>query len=215
MEDTYQQALEPQGSQPGAPAQAPYSYEDYDRIWQRVLPELNTFPEDRDESGALSGEPIPGDQSMMTLPGAQRNPCCMGSAAQQSIGVVVGFAETEIALCRFYRAFLRKAPHPRAARSLRQLLEMEADHVRRLRAIHYLITGTCLQTDREIAVPAVTTYCETLRTAYHEEACGSFNYYRAAVGAPDPCLRALFERLGAAKRIQSETLVNLLGAAMR
>ena len=215
MDDTYQQGLEQRGDAPqSAPAQEPYSFEDYDRIWQRVLPELNTFPESRNEEGELPGTPVPGDQSLMSLPGAQRDPCCMGSAAQQSIGVITGFAETEIALCRFYRSFLRKAPNPRAARSLRQLLDMEIDHVRRLRAIYYLITGACMQTSRQIIIPPITTYCDTLRTAYHEEACGSFNYYRAAVGAPDPCLRALFERLGGTKRTQSETLVNLLGAAM-
>ena len=46
-----------------------YDYEDYDRIWQRVLPELNTFPESRNEDGDLPGTPIPGDDDLMELPG--------------------------------------------------------------------------------------------------------------------------------------------------
>ena len=82
-----------------------YGYEDYDRIWQRVLPELNTFPDSRNEEGNLPGTPIPGDDDLMELPGAQRNPCCLGTAAQQSINVIIGFIEIEMANCRFYRCF--------------------------------------------------------------------------------------------------------------
>ena len=203
--DTYQ----------AAPQTAPqtYNYEDYDRIWQRVLPELNTFPESRNEDGDLPGTPIPGDDDLME-PGAQQNPCCMGTAAQQSIGVIIGFIEIEVANCRFYRCFYPKAPNQAAARAIRQMMLDEMDHVRRLRAIYYLITGECFHSTRQIPMPEIGPYCDTLRAAYHEATCGSFNYFRAAAGAPDPCLRALFERLGNSRARHAETFVNLLGAMM-
>ena len=120
-----------------APQAAPqtYDYEDYDRIWQRVLPELNTFPESRNEDGDLPGTPIPGDDELMELPGAQRNPCCLGTAAQNSINVIIGFLEVEMANCRFYRCFYPKAPNPAAARAIRQMMLDEMDHVRRLRRV--------------------------------------------------------------------------------
>ena len=191
-----------------------YNYEDYDRIWQRVLPELNTFPESRNEDGDLPGTPIPGDDDLMELPGAQQNPCCMGTAAQQSIGVIIGFLEIEMANCRFYRCFYPKAPNQAAARAIRQMMLDEMDHVRRLRAIYYLITGECFHSTRQIPMPEIGPYCDTLRAAYHEATCGSFNYFRAAAGAPDPCLRALFERLGNSRARHAETFVNLLGAVM-
>ena len=57
--DTYQTASQM--------APQTYDYEDYDRIWQRVLPELNTFPESRNEDGELPGTPIPGDDELMEL----------------------------------------------------------------------------------------------------------------------------------------------------
>ena len=232
--DTYQ----------AAPQTAPqtYNYEDYDRIWQRVLPELNTFPESRNEDGDLPGTPIPGDDDLMgpaepagpaaspvpapaapeparpeaaaQMPGAQQNPCCMGTAAQQSIGVIIGFIEIEVANCRFYRCFYPKAPNQAAARAIRQMMLDEMDHVRRLRAIYYLITGECFHSTRQIPMPEIGPYCDTLRAAYHEATCGSFNYFRAAAGAPDPCLRALFERLGNSRARHAETFVNLLGAMM-
>lgn len=204
--DTYQ----------AAPQTAPqtYHYEDYDRIWQRVLPELNTFPDSRNEEGDLPGTPIPGDDDLMELPGAQQNPCCLGTAAQQSIGVIIGFIEIEMANCRFYRCFYPKAPNQAAARSIRQMMLDEMDHVRRLRAIYYLITGECFHSTRQIPMPEIGPYCDTLRAAYHEATCGSFNYFRAAAGAPDPCLRALFERLGNSRARHAETFVNLLGAVI-
>ncbi len=191
-----------------------YDYQQYDRIWQRVLPELNTFPEARNEEGDLPGTPLPGNDEMAALPGAQENPCCMGTAAQQSIGVIIGFAENEIALCRFYRCLIPHAPNQRAGAALRQILANAQDNVRRLRAVYYLITGNCFQVTRQITMPTIQGYCPTLRGAYHEETCTSFNYYRAAVGAPDPCLRALFERLGGVHRTNAEAMVNLLGSAI-
>lgn len=191
-----------------------YDYEDYDRIWQRVLPELNTFPDSRNEEGNLPGTPIPGDDDLMELPGAQRNPCCLGTAAQQSINVIIGFIEVEMANCRFYRCFYPKAPNQAAARAIRQMMLDEMDHVRRLRAIYYLITGECFHSTRQIPMPEIGPYCDTLRAAYHEATCGSFNYFRAAAGAPDACLRALFERLGNSRARHAETFVNLLGAVI-
>ena len=47
-----------------------------------------------------------------------------------------------------------------------------------------------------------------------QSARNRFRFFASTNTCPHPCLRALFERLGGAKRTQSETLVNLLGAAM-
>ena len=96
-------------------------YQLYDRIWQRVSPELNPYPNIRAEQGAQgTGGPAPqmespvapvplappaaGGQSSSAapaapegtnLPGAFPDPCCMGTAAQQSLGVLQGFLDEE------------------------------------------------------------------------------------------------------------------------
>lgn len=212
--DTYstnpapQQAAVPQGQQPGQ-----YDFEAYDRVWQRVFPELTPYPVQ--EQPPLNLPDLPANEQVGQLPGAERNPCCMGTEAQQSIHVIEGFTENEIALCRFYKEFARCVSNRKSASAIQKLQEMQLEHVRRLKAIYYLITGQCMVLRRQLTMPAITNYCDTLRAAYHEETCSSFNYYRAAVGAPDPCLRALFERLGGAKARQAEMVIEMLAAAVR
>lgn len=212
--DTYstnpapQQAAVPQGQQPGQ-----YDFEAYDRVWQRVFPELTPYPVQ--EQPPLNLPDLPANEQVGQLPGAERNPCCMGTEAQQSIHVIEGFTENEIALCRFYKEFARCVSNRKSACAIQKLQEMQLEHVRRLKAIYYLITGQCMVLRRQLTMPAITNYCDTLRAAYHEETCSSFNYYRAAVGAPDPCLRALFERLGGAKARQAEMVIEMLAAAVR
>ena len=73
-------------------------YRMYDRIWQRVAPELNPYPEVRQAEGAGGTESAAlGDtgENLEHLPGAQSDPCCMGSAAMDSLQVLTGFLEDE------------------------------------------------------------------------------------------------------------------------
>ena len=56
-----------------------YDYRLYDRIWQRVSPELVPYPALR--SGEESAPAVPPAPDAPALPGALPDPCCMGSAA--------------------------------------------------------------------------------------------------------------------------------------
>ena len=66
-----------------------YDFRQYDRIWQRVAPTLEPYPTSRPTGeGMLSTmSTVPAEGSNLSvqqesqLPGAQQNPCCMGSAA--------------------------------------------------------------------------------------------------------------------------------------
>ena len=67
-----------------------YDFRKYDQIWQRVAPNLEPYPDLREPAvpavpplpsgGTASGAPaVPAAE---TLPGAEQDPCCMGTAAR-------------------------------------------------------------------------------------------------------------------------------------
>ena len=55
----------------------------------------------------------PAGEDLEHLPGAEENPCCMGTMAQEELGVIEGFIEVELADRRTYQAFARRAPAAR------------------------------------------------------------------------------------------------------
>jgi hypothetical protein len=95
--------------------------ERYERIWQRVAPSLSPYPPgDYSGSGASAPVPASSQSTLLSEPGAQADPCCMGSAAMEVLAVLEGFIEEELADHRHYMAFVRQAPpaaRPKAARS--------------------------------------------------------------------------------------------------
>ena len=89
-----------------------YDFRQYDRTWQRVAPTLEPYPSPGRESavqqepaeaapqaetGQMSGAALTPAQVRQesTLPGAERTPCCMGSAAAEMLEVLTGFVEGE------------------------------------------------------------------------------------------------------------------------
>ena len=72
-----------------------YDYRQYDRIWQRVAPNLEPYPEVRQGETAVPAVQtgaLPAGTDALTpaqvrqesqLPGAEADPCCMGSAAAE------------------------------------------------------------------------------------------------------------------------------------
>ena len=203
-------------------------YQAYDRIWQRVSPELNPYPQTRMESAGTAGASggaggtAAGDTAspggtgggLLQLPGAEVNPCCMGTEAQSSIDVVRGFAEGEAADRQFYLSLSRRMRSQNAARALRRIAAEEEGHLKKLRAVYYLITGECMTMDRCITVPDSKGNCAALRQAYHEEACSGFNYLRAADAAEDVCLQEIFREMGEDEMRHARTLLQLLSQCL-
>ena len=200
----------------GASAPTAEDYRQYDRIWQRVAPELNPYPEARQENGTAGGENAGGGEGLENLPGAQADPCCMGSAAQDSLEVLAGFIEDERAGRRFLLDLARCGAAPRLARVLRQIAGEKLDHLRRLSAAYYLTTGTCYAHTLQVPAPQKgSTCCETLRTAYHDAACLGFNYLRSADGTADLCLQHMFQKMGRESFHHSEQLLQLVAGYIR
>lgn len=179
-----------------------YDYRAYDRIWKRVSPTENPYPEVRAE--------LEEEDRDLILPGAESNPCCMGTIAAQSLNVIQGFAELEAFGERIYETYRARVPQSERA-LFTDLAEQCREHLRRMQAVIYLISGECYALSRNISVPEYTKYCDLLRYCYHEQTCGSFNYLRTSQTTNDPCLRKIMAQISAEDAAQADAILKRLG----
>lgn len=198
---------------------AAYDYRRCARVWQRVDPTLDPYPDVR--AAAAMAADTPGDglsaaerNAELTLPGAQADPCCMGTAALESLEVLQGFIREELADRRTYLFLARRAPTAEARQMFRAIASDEGRHARRLFAAVYLITG-------ERYCPAICYpplrcdgYCAALRERYHEEVCGGFNYRRASQETLDPCLQQLLLAFSQDEYRHANAMLCLLSGVM-
>lgn len=194
---------------------AAYDYRRCARVWQRVDPTLDPYPDVR--AAAAMAADTPGDSlsaAELSLPGAQADPCCMGTAALESLEVLQGFIRDELADRRTYLFLARRAPTAEARQVFRAIASDEARHARRLLATVYLITG-------ERYCPAICYpplrcdgYCAALRERYHEEVCGGFNYRRASQETLDPCLQQLLLAFSQDEYRHANAMLCLLSGVM-
>ena len=142
------------------------------------------------------------------------DPCCMGTAALESLEVLQGFIREELADRRTYLFLARRAPTAEARQVFRAIASDEGRHARRLLAAVYLITG-------ERYCPAICYpplrcdgYCAALRERYHEEVCGGFNYRRASRETLDPCLQQLLLAFSQDEYRHANAMLCLLSGVM-
>ena len=198
---------------------AAYDYRRCARVWQRVDPTLNPYPDVRATAAMAadtSGDGLSAAErnAELTLPGAQADPCCMGTAALESLEVLQGFIREELADRRTYLFLVRRAPTAEARQMFRAIASDEGRHARRLLAAVYLITG-------ERYCPAICYpplrcdgYCAALRERYHEEVCGGFNYRRASQETLDPCLQQLLLAFSQDEYRHANAMLCLLSGVM-
>lgn len=195
-----------------------YDFRRHDRLWRRVDPGLEPYPDTAavaapDRTGRQTapaprtGGLTPTQESQ--LPGAEPDPCCMGTEAAELLEVLEGYIEGELEDRRRYLALSRQAP-AWARQTLRDMAEDEGGHARRLMAARYLITGQCYRPNVVRGQLCVGDWCEELRQCYHEEACGGFNYARTADGTADICLAKLLNTLSADEYRHAEQVMALL-----
>lgn len=205
----------------GQKVSAAYDYRVYDRVWQRVSPGVDPYAEQ--PSGVESAPPSapaqpaplpaqpPSESSEAALPGAERNPCCMGTEARDSLEVLQGFLEEEMAGRRHCTALACCVRNPGAARLFRRAAAEKQTAVRDLCGAYYLITGSRYVSAVAAEHVQLDSLPEALRACYHQEACNGFNYRRAADETVDLCLQKLFTRLGDQSYRRSEEIMALLG----
>lgn len=210
-------------------AQSAPDYARYDRIWQRVAPAMNPYPEARavgieqrgstqERSGSMdvSGGStlLPQQNGTVTqelmLPGAAANPCCLGTGAQDMTAVVEGFAQEEAADGTSFFQLSRMAPSRAQCAALREMGQSAARRARELLAVFYLITGELKQNSGAAVVLPRLTYRELLRQRYHDTACNALNYARAKDGTVDPCLQRIFMRFAEESYAEAERILKLL-----
>ena len=198
---------------------AAYDYRRCARVWQRVDPTLDPYPDVRAAAAMAADTPSDGlsaaeRNAELTLPGAQADPCCMGTAALESLEVLQGFIREELADRRTYLFLARRAPTAEARQVFRAIASDEGRHARRHLAAVYLITG-------ERYCPAICYpplrcdgYCAALRERYHEEVCGGFNYRRASQETLDPCLQQLLLAFSQDEYRHANAMLCLLSGVM-
>ena len=198
---------------------AAYDYRRCARVWQRVDPTLNPYPDVRATAAMAadtSGDGLSAAErnAELSLPGAQADPCCMGTAALESLEVLQGFIREELADRRTYLFLARRAPTAEVRQVFRAIASDEGRHARRLLAAVYLITG-------ERYCPAICYpplrcdgYCAALRERYHEEVCGGFNYRRASQETLDPCLQQLLLAFSQDEYRHANAMLCLLSGVM-
>ncbi len=216
-----------------------YDFRQYDRIWQRVAPNLEPYPgmsvqqaastqqtAARSEVSAMPTVPaagrlpapespaVPVPAGAAALPGAERNPCCMGTEAAEMLEVVAGYIEAALSDRRYLLALARQAPSW-ARKDLRDMAAELQEQARRLTAAHYLITGQCYRPSLSNERIYVGRWCPALRERYHAAACSGLNYARSAEDSLDPCLSKLFEELSKQSYGHADTLMGLLERSLR
>lgn len=231
-----------------------YDFRQYDRIWQRVAPNLEPYPgmtvqqaastqqaavirqmadaqqtvpaqqmaSARSEAGAVPVPAVPtvSDTPAVPavpvgqLPGAERNPCCMGTAAGEMLDVITGYIEAALSDRRYLQAMVRPAPSW-ARQTLRDMAADLQSHARQLMAAHYLITGQCYRPSVSAERIYVGRWCPALRERYHAAACAGLNYARSADDTLDPCLSKLFQDLSKESYGHAEKLMGLLERSLR
>ncbi len=218
-----------------------YDFRQYDRIWQRVAPNLEPYPGMSAKSDAAAVSPAPGApavsapaipagpeapavpvpadpgltvQQESQLPGAVQNPCCMGTAAAELLEVITGYIEAALSDRRYLLALSRQAPSW-ARKTLRDMAEELQDQARQLIAAYYLITGRCYRPSVSTERIYVGRWCPALRERYHAAACSGFNYARSAEDTTDPCLSKLFENLSKESYRHAEELMGLLRRSLQ
>ncbi|MCI9332422.1 MAG: ferritin-like domain-containing protein [Oscillibacter sp.] len=212
-----------------------YDFRQYDRIWQRVAPDLEPYPGmmARQEAAVSTAPlpvaapttpvptipPVPESPAVPVpagpeLPGAERNPCCMGTEAAEMLGVITGYIEVALSDRRYLLALVRQAPSW-ARQTLRDMAADLQSQARRLMTAYYLITGQRYRPSLSTERIYVGRWCPALRERYHAAACGGFNYARSAEDSIDPCLAKLFEEMSKESYRHAEELMGLLQRSLQ
>lgn len=160
-------------------------YESCRRVWRRVSPELDPYPEEREEAGcpAAPGPDLRGLQEMIEGELGNRRACLEAA---------------------------RQAPNPAARRMLQRMAGREEAHARQLMAVYYLACGQCYRPALAAGPGERLPWRQALRQRYHQAVWAARQYDQAARGADDPCLSRLLEDLSREERCQARQLMALL-----
>ena len=158
-------------------------------VWQRVAQSLPPLEAEEEEARGAA--------------------CCMAVPAEDGLMRLRRFIDEEVSMARAYRHYARCAPPP-ARRTRLRMADDELSHARTLLSAHYLMTGKYYQPPTAAGEELPLPWCQLLRELYHQEACGGWEYARAAEETEDVCLRDIFRQLSRTEYGHAAGLLRLL-----
>lgn len=177
-------------------------YLQYDRIWQRVAPDLNPYPQAREASAA---------QKMQPTVQEKESP----SAGVVSLTELEGMIGVMLERRCVYLRYARCAPHSQGRRALQQMAAETGENVRRLMSYDYVATGKCYQPPRHRGNQAsLQPWCQILRKLYQEECSSEEACRRMAEHTEDRCLQEILTDVAEACHTRAAGLLRLLGCNM-
>lgn len=186
-------------------------YRKYDKIWRRVSPELDPYPDVRAaQTKEMMGPRPPRPPEQRPAPPEAPGQCMTGKAAQEEIDALRGFLRDELADGQTYRYLARQAPTAEARRMMNRIASDEAAHAKRLQTAHFLITGGTYPVTVVLPPQPRLLWKDRLRERYHEETQGGAAYERAAEKTRDKCLRRMFEQMARDEYRHAELIEQLL-----
>lgn len=135
----------------------------------------------------------------------------MGSNARESLMVLEGFLEDELAGRRYAMALASGVRQQSMVRLLRRIAAEKLAAAQELCAAYYLTTGNRYRSAVAVEHMQFGSLAEAMRSLYHQEACSGLNYQRAADETMDPCLQRLFTQLGKQSYQHADDIMVLLG----
>lgn len=188
-------------------------YRRYDRIWQRVSPELTPYPEARAAQGGAAMERRPAKPSSPpSLPDrpSPPSPPARPDAAPETTDLIRGFVREELAEAQTYRYLAGQSPTAEGRRLMQRLAADETAHVKTLQAAYFLLTGETYRVTVVLPPQPRLPWQDRLREQYHASSRSGAAYERAAEETRDKGLRQMFERLSKDEYRHAEQLRGLI-----
>lgn len=198
----------------GVGATPAYDYRLYDRIWQRVSPDLVPYPELREEDncqGSAAGGLAAPRREGGEAPGNGEEGCCLGEAALPSLETLEEFFAMELAESRCFRALASRVCRRDARDLLRRMADEKCRAARHLAAACYLLTGRCPNMSVAVERRRWPSLAQALRSCWHQESCNGLRYQQAAAESGDRCLEELLKGLSRQSYRRAEEILSLLG----
>lgn len=159
-------------------------YESCRRVWRRVSPELDPYPEEKEATDcpAAPAPDLKGLQEMIEGELGDRRAYLEAAGGRQS------------------RRPADDAADGRTGGGTR----------RRLLAVYYLACGQCYRPALASGPGETLPWRQLLRQRYHQEVCAARQYDQAAQSVGDPCLAGLFRELSREEDCHARQLLGLL-----
>lgn len=188
-------------------------YRRYDRIWQRVSPELTPYPEARAAQNGAAVERRPAKPSSPPPPPGPPNPpdpAARPDAAPGTADLIQGFVREELADAQTYRYLAGQSPTAEGRRLMQRLAADEAAHVKTLQAAYFLLTGGTYRVTVVLPPQQKLPWRDRLREQYLSSSRDGTAYERAAGETRDNGLRRMFEQLSQDEYRHAELLRGLI-----